>query len=58
MLVQKVNVVGNTKSDDCAWRIAMMHLNSYILLTRSSAEVHYALGLNKFPVCYCPGATK
>ena len=43
MLVEKVHVVGNTKSDHSdasAWLIATVQLNSNTLLTRRSVEVH------------------
>ncbi len=48
MRVQKVDVVGNTKSDICARRIAMVHLEGDMLPTKNSAELHAAFGLDKF----------
>ena len=48
MRVQRVDVVGNTKSDICARRIATVYLDGDILPTKNSAELHVAFGLEKF----------
>ena len=48
MRVQKVDVVGNTKSDACARRIATVYIEGDTLPTRSSAELHAAFGLDEF----------
>jgi hypothetical protein len=48
MQVQKVSVMGNTESDACARRIAIVHLTGNTLPVTSSAELHAAFGLDPF----------